>query len=334
LSPLPYIRAQGFVLACLVALAGLFDAESLAVCVGAASIAWLLAIHLKYLLDLRAMKARTPPHRERLDRVVSFGPLFTIVPATLFSMLFLFARLDPIGGNAAVHGAASALALAAAVIWGSSLVDWYVILPRLSGQLGARPCRAATESVDFPWPNTWKEVTRWWYVHRIIAAFAFRVGLSTALAVVIGELSGMHDEARWFAGVAMLVFSGYALSTLARGAKQVGHAKAIVSETVQVDRRPGRRRKWLPFLRLEPLQLKGRYYVVDVAIESVQLVSAETYEADDLPQPDKFAQHPEEAPLANLDAIHVDSAKFSGCSSRCSGVNWYCIENPRCFDPK
>jgi hypothetical protein len=25
---------------------------------------------------------------------------------------------------------------------------------------------------------------------------------------------------------------------------------------------------------------------------------------------------------------------FSGCKGGCSGINWYCIENPRCFAPK
>lgn len=188
--------------------------------------------------------------------------------------------------------------------------------------------------MEFPWPRTWKEVTRWWYVHRIVAAFAFRVGLSTALAVVIGVLSGLHQEARWFAGVAMLLFSGYAISTLARGVNQVGHAKAIVGETVRVDRRAGRRRKWLFFLKLPPLQMRDRYYVVDIAIESVQMVSAETYEEEDLPSPDRFARHPRSVSLANIDAIQPTTAKFTGCDGRCSGVNWYCIENPRCFDPK
>jgi hypothetical protein len=25
---------------------------------------------------------------------------------------------------------------------------------------------------------------------------------------------------------------------------------------------------------------------------------------------------------------------FTGCEGRCSGINWYCIENPHCFEPK
>lgn len=81
---------------------------------------WLLAMHLKYLHDLAATTSWVPAHREKLDRVVAFSPLFTVVPATVFATLVLSGRLQPIVGVAAVHGAASALAPAAAVIWGSS----------------------------------------------------------------------------------------------------------------------------------------------------------------------------------------------------------------------
>jgi len=65
------------------------------------------------------------------------------------------------------------LGVTAAIILLSSLIDWYVILPRISGLLGIRPCREP--DTDFPRrPQTWREVTRWWYIHRIIAALALR----------------------------------------------------------------------------------------------------------------------------------------------------------------
>ncbi|HSC21980.1 MAG TPA: hypothetical protein VLC07_09650, partial [Solirubrobacterales bacterium] len=131
---------------------------------------WLLAMHVKYLRDVAATTAWIPDHREKLDRVVTFDPLFTVIPATILGVLFLSGRLHPISGIAAVHGAAIVLAPTAAVIWGSSLVDWYLILPRISGQLGPRPCRASEEEAWLPFPYTWKEVTRWWYIHRAVAA--------------------------------------------------------------------------------------------------------------------------------------------------------------------
>jgi hypothetical protein len=335
MSPIPYIRAQTIALALLIACAALFDATTMALCCGLGGLAWLLLWHAKYRADVHATGAAVPDHRARLDRVVLTDALVGLLSAVLFAAAFVLGGVEPITGEVAVHGAALALAPTALAIWGSSLIDWYVILPRVSGQLGARPCRAAVEPADFPWPNTWKEVTRWWYVHRIAAAFAFRVGLSAALAVVIGDLSGLQEWARWFAAVVMLLlFSGYALSTLARGIRQIGHAKVIVGETVRVDRRPGKRKKWPPFTKLDPLRLDGRQYIVDVAIESAQLISAETHEAKSLPSPEKFARHADEVTLDNVDAIHLAPEKFAGCQGRCSGVNWYCIENPLCFNPK
>jgi hypothetical protein len=38
--------------------------------------------------------------------------------------------------------------------------DFSRILPRISGQLGYRPCRASEEEESFTFPWTWKEVTR------------------------------------------------------------------------------------------------------------------------------------------------------------------------------
>jgi hypothetical protein len=332
LSPRPYVRAQVFFLAVLVALAALFDAATLAVCCGSAALAWLVFLHAKYLRDVKKMEAGIPPHRRQLDRIVLGDGLVMLLAATLFAAVFLLGSADPLEGHAAVHDAAVALAPTAGVVWGSSLVDWYLILPRISGQLGARPCRAAFEEEWFTFPWTWKEVTRWWYIHRVIGTLVFRLGLSAAIAAVVAALTGLDLLAEVIASIAMLLFGAYAAATLARGIAQAGHAKAIVGQTVKVDRRGERRRWWQPWRKLEPLQLDGRRYVVDVALESVQLAEVDPREAENLPP--RFEKDFDGVPLSDVNAIHQTSPKFSGCEGRCSGINWYCIENPRCFDPK
>lgn len=334
MSPIPYVRGQVVVLAVLIVGTGLFDAALLGASCGAAALGWLLLLGEKYRWDLMRTGAVVPPHRARLDRVVAGDAVVTLLPASVLALLFATGVLTPLGGHEPAHGATAALAVAATIIWASSLFDWYLILPRISGQLGARPCRSASEIPEFFFPATWKEVTRWWYIHRVVAAFAFRVGLSTALAVVIGEISGLHQEARWFAGVAMLLFLSYGFSTLWHGVGQAGHAKAIVGQTVGVERRPGKRRWLPPFTKLPPLSFEGRYYVVDVSIESVQLIDVEPHEAAALPGPEKFERHPRGVLLPNADAIYPTRPKFRGCRGRCSGVNWYCIENPNCFEVK
>ncbi|HMI81230.1 MAG TPA: hypothetical protein VK480_05530 [Solirubrobacterales bacterium] len=340
MSPLPYVRGQVVALALLIALAGLYDASLLAVCVGAGAMFWLLAMHVKYLHDVAATTTWVPNHREKLDRVVAFDPLFTVVPATLLAALFLSGRLQPISGVATIHDAASALAPVAAVIWGSSLVDWYLILPRISGQLGPRPCRAAEEEESFPFPKSWREVTRWWYIHRTIGTLAFRLGLIIAAGVLAHSLSDLGFLARLFGWTITLAFGGYALVTiwrgftLARQVRQAGHVKGIVGQTVTVERRAGERHPWLFWRELPALQFDGRRYVVDIALESIQLAGAKPREEDDIGQLRRFEKEVDSLELADIGALRQGHPKFSGCTGRCSGINWYCIENPHCFDPR
>lgn len=340
MSPLPYIRGQIIVLGLLIALAGFYDAALIAVCVGTAAMFWLLAMHVKYLRDVAATTAWIPDHRERLDRVVAFDPLFTIVPTTVLGTLFLSGRLHPITGVAAVHDAAIVLVPTAAVVWGSSLVDWYLILPRISGQLGPRPCRASEEEEWLPFPYTWKEVTRWWYVHRAVAAFVFHLGLSAAIAAVIVSLTGFDFLGHAGAGFVMLMFGAYALlavlrgSTLAKEVTQAGHAKGIVGQTVTVERRAGQRHPLQFWRHLPAMEIDGRRLVVDVALESVQLADAEQREAARPSTPLRFEKDFDSVRLTDVDAIRQANLKFSGCRDRCSGINWYCIENPHCFRPK
>jgi hypothetical protein len=340
MSPLPYVRWQAIWLGALIAVAGLFDAAGLAVGVGVAAMLWLLAMHLKYLRDVAKTTGWVPEHRERLDCVVAFDPLLTIVPATALATLFLADRLQPIVDVAAVHGAAITLAPAAAVIWGSSLVDWYLILPRISGQLGHRPCRAAEEEERFPFPYTWKEVTRWWYIHRAVAALIFHLGLSAAIAAVVVALTGFDFLGHAVAGFVMLMFGAYALlavlrgSTLSKEVAQAGHAKGIVGQTVTVERRAGRRHSLQFWRKFPALEIDGRRLVVDVALESIQLADVALREPARPSTPLRFETNFDSVPLADVDAIRQANSKFSGCRGRCSGINWYCIENPHCFEPK
>jgi hypothetical protein len=132
MSPIPYVRGQVVVLAVLIAGTGLFDSALLGVCCGVAAIAWLLLLREKYRWDLfRAAATATPPHRARLDRVVASDGLVALLSMTLLAALFATDIIHPIAGAGAARGATAALAVAATVIWASSLFDWYLILPRM-----------------------------------------------------------------------------------------------------------------------------------------------------------------------------------------------------------
>lgn len=330
MSPLPYVRAHATVLATLLIASGVLGASLLALLCAIGSAAGAALLNMRYRHDVAIAGASIPPHRARLDDVVANDAMAALVPATLLIVVSWVIGLDPSGdGAATARTAIGFLAVAAAAIYLSSLVDWYVILPRVSGQLGARPCR--DRDPRFPFPHSWKEVTRWWYIHRIVATLAFRFLLAAAIAAVLGQFIGFGEEAKILAGLVLGVFATY-LSTLSSAVFQGAQPKLLVGEAVIVKPRP-RRQRWPPFSKVYPPELDGRQYVIDVSVEGIHMTAAAPREQPDLPEP-RFVREADRLALVNHDSARLSTQEFSGCAHRCSGINWYCIENPRCFEAK
>jgi hypothetical protein len=257
-------------------------------------------------------------------------------------MLFAFKRPDI--GLAPISLAI--LAVTGVVILLSSLVDWFIILPRMSGLLGIRPCRDPDS--DFPRrPETWREVTRWWYIHRIIAAVVLRFGLSLAITLALTRYIAVPHGAALVAGALVGGFASY-MAAAWDAFWQAGHLTLIVGRTVErqeISRVPrsftlSNRKLRLPFFTVAiPGPLQSREYVYDVALEGVQLARAESRERSQLPRGRNgqllYERDPTKLVLKDIRASQPRPAEpFAGCQGRCSGVNWYCIDNPRCFKNK
>lgn len=338
MSPLPHVRRQIVALAALAVLGGILGGGAITGACALAALLWMALLRRRYRVDVG--DAEAPPHRARLDRVVLGDGVAALVPALVVCVAALAHPLHPAHWLQVACSALVALSLGATAIYGSSLVDWYLILPRISGQLDYRPCRAGDEDERFRFPETWREVTRWWYIHRVAATVAFRFSLSAAIAFVLVGISGLEIVGKVGAGIVMLTFGAYAVTAIARGtvlSKQVGqsgHVKGTVGQTVTVARPEERRRRFPLWGTLAPLAIAGRHYVVDVALESVQLAPVARREADELPCPLRFERDVDSVPLGDVGAIRQAEEKFVGCRGRCSGINWYCIENPRCFQVK
>lgn len=330
MSPLPYVRAHAVALAVLLITSGILGASLLALICALGSAAGAALLSFRYRHDVAVTGATIPPHRARLDELVASDALAALGPATLLVVVSLVIGQSPSGAGAATARIAIGfLAIAAATIYLSSLIDWYVILPRVSGQLGARPCR--NRDPRFPFPHSWKEVTRWWYIHRIVATLAFRFLLAAAIAAVLGQFIGAGEETKIVAGLVLGVFATY-LSTLSSAVFQGAQPKLLVGDTVIVRPRP-RRQLWPPFSRIHPPALEDRQYVIDVSLEGIHMTAAAPREQPELPEP-KFVSKADRLPLVNHDSARLSLRDFSGCADRCAGINWYCIENPRCFEPK
>lgn len=344
MSPEPYVRGQALTLAALLGVAVTFGAEKLAL--GCSLVAALLAwgLQLKYRGDVRAAQAAVPRHRERLDLIVAGDAraAFGLGIAVSAFAVWVGDYEQPVGD--ALRSASIPLLIVAATVYLSSLVDWYVILPRIGGLLGARPCRLSSgEPPTFP--RTWRETTRWWYMHRIVAALVLRFGLSYAVALSLSDLLSLGVETRLVASAAVVSFSAY-LKAIPAAVREAGHPRLVVGRTV---RRRDTHRRVLFTLRIKrrtllrvpswkreptgtPMQ---REYVFDVSIEGVQLVPVAPREALETvgAQAVDYERDPRRIALREVDAAEP-STPFAGCENACSGISWYCIENPRCFEPK
>ena len=340
MSPIPYVRFQVVILGASIACAGALWGGWVPPCCALVALAWLVYLRHRYRRDVERADGFRPTHRAALDSTVAGDAFVLLALAVAICAAFALFPIHPASWLHVCGKSLQAFAIGWTVVYASSLVDWYVVLPRISGQLCFRPCRSAEEEEEFSFPSTWREVTRWWYIHRVIAAVAFRGGLSAAIAIAAAAVTGVELLGRAVAWTALLAFGAYAFMTVIRGvreAKQVGqagHPKGFVGQTVKVERRLDQRTLWGAGRGRPALAIDGNHLVVDVALESIQLAEVAGREADTLPAPIRFEKNFDSVPLSDVDAIRQAQPKFGGCREGCSGINWYCIENPRCYQPK
>jgi len=302
-----------------------------------------LALRWKYLRDLRRTPSVLPPHRERLDLLVTADLRMATLLGLVTAGTLLLVGATPPDGVGTARSVVLTLTAATMVIYLSSLVDWYAILPRVSGQLGARPCRSHLEEQEpGVWPRTWQETTKWWYYHRLVAAVAFRFGLSYALALAISGFVTYELDLRIVTIGALALFVEYSPFRLAPAAREGMNPELWVGRTVHRVRRE-RAARWE--LRIGPVSFftlhrktpaaastSAREYVYDVGAEGVKLVSAAKREGGVAPA--DFERETHRIRLKDVDEVLPGEPPFRGCEGRCSGINWYCIENPRCFETK
>ncbi len=344
MSPDPYVRGQALALAAALVVADFFSWPIAGlICTAVVGlVAWVL--HARYRGDLRAARVeRVPRRRGALDVMVAGNVRLAVLTGALGGAVAILLHRPDVG---VAPISVLLLAVAASAVLLSSLVDWYLILPRMSGLLGIRPCR--DPEADFPRrPDTWREVTRWWYIHRIFAAVVLRFGLAFAITLTVSHYTSVPHGASIVAGAAVGGFASY-MAAAWHAFWQAGHLTLSVGRTVdlhEVDRVPrtvailGWRVRLPVFKKAVLGPLLIRQYVYDVALEGVQLASAERREHDQLPRDEKgnllFERNLAKILLKDIGAGRPKPAEaFAGCQGRCSGINWYCIENPRCFKTK
>lgn len=316
MSPEPWVRMHAAAMCLLLLAATVLGAPVFALASATFAALFSFALWRKYRRDLALVNLGAPPHRQRLDVLIA-GDTRAALIAPLVLGTFVVATSAPLPEVASyLRDAVAVVAFVSVVVFGSSLCDWYLILPRVSGMLGLRPCREEGRFKTFP--STWREVTRWWYIHRIVAAFFLVYGLALALGLVVAGLTGASSPWVDLSLTVVLGTFGAYRKALLPAVKEAAHPRLIVGQTVCS--RFGERR-----------------YIFDVALEGVQHVSAEKFEqrATQMPlgERPRFESRPERIPLTAVDEMG-DAPRYRGCDGRCAGISWYCIENEDCFKVK
>jgi hypothetical protein len=302
-----------------------------------------MALRWKYRADLRrAPDGVLPAHRDRLDLIVSGDLRGVALAGIAVSLTMILGDVAAPAGVGTARSVTLTLTAVVACMYVSSLIDWYAILPRVSGQLGARPCRSHLGQQPPTWPKTWRDTTCWWYYHRIATAMAFRLGLGYAIALGVSGVVTFEVGPRLFSAGLLGLFTEYSPLKLKAITFESMHPRLIVGDTVVLVRKERTMRQLkigqvmlfgIPRKSPKDREVGEREYVFDVSVEGVHVVPARPRETTKRRK--TFEQSPPLVRLTEVDEVRDGDPAFSGCENgRCSGINWYCIENPRCFERK
>jgi hypothetical protein len=207
------------------------------------------------------------------------------------------------------RGAVITVALTSLVFAVSSLIDWCITKPRMSGNgdLERVPCRTSTNA-------DWHFVTRLWVGHRTVAFMVGRAGAVVALGFIAAGVFRPSIPAQAIAaiGAVSAAIVGFVLNRLAPVISLVTNPPMQVGDKILLAEEYG-----------TGVTARPRYYVVDVAFEGVKLLQLR--ETSDMPSGnDPQRTHDRALSLDNVARLLRGRDKYTGCRLRCRGVNPYC----------
>jgi hypothetical protein len=119
--------------------------------------------------------------------VASVPPLLYAASALWFEQLQLAPEL--LGGDQRTVVAVAA-AFALCFVFASTVTDWYYIRPRRDGVIEYPPCRRENR-------EPWVDITRWWILHRTLAATVFFLALWLVIGLGWFEASRKWQSTDW-----------------------------------------------------------------------------------------------------------------------------------------
>jgi hypothetical protein len=203
--------------------------------------------------------------------------------------------------------------VAATAVFVSSLIDWYWILPRVSGVVCPAPCEA-------PGHEYWTYLTNHWIFHRVIAELFVSGAIVAWPTAMAGETMG-SAQALW--GVGAVIATGsiaYREKFVVAAILNAGDARTKVGDVVRIRHEVDEEDRW------------SWAYVLDVSLRGAKIVLLEGLSFGGRPFDRKgdFLMASDAALAAAPRSYEAKLCHFSRRDDgHCSGVNWYCRNNPR-----
>lgn len=287
-----------------------FTATAVAIALGVCGVG--AALDASYLL--RRKGDRALGHRRRLDRVVRLQ--WIGIGALGGCLSIAIGQVDPpplAHAVAVVQTIVMGIAIASPTIYVSSLVDWYWVLPKVSGMVGPAPCER-TGGEGFA------GVTKVWLFHRAAATTVVTfvlAGVPGYMATTAGEGS---EGAGWvILGSALAIGFNSVNNGLTLAFRYAFNPRLFVGDIVRVRANP------------EDAELKDAY-VVDASIQGLKYKLIEDVATRD----PCFRDKGELLPIDRIATTGRARDPGAPCPSveRCRAANWYCFRNCGAHDLK
>ena len=198
-------------------------------------------------------------------------------------------------------------AVAAYLIFMSTLMDSFYVLPHLRGGRGTI-CATSLE-------ERWRAVTRIWLLHRAAATFGVIAGATALIALSANSWIRPIDEtvAGVIAAIATII-AGYYLTRAAPLLAMAINPPVQVGDVIQIAEE---------FNVHKPGELR-EYFVVDVALEGVKLL--QVGEGDEIPSagPDARRTHDRTVDVMEISKLLRGRRPVRPCSGKCQLLTKHC----------
>jgi hypothetical protein len=262
-------------------------------------------LDLSYFVRTRGRRCLVLAHRRWLDRFVRGQWLALLVVGSALAGGLGAVGVDPLSdASDAVKIPVAAFAIGIGTIYASSLVDWYWILPKISGIVAPPPCTRVVA-------KTYAGVTKVWFFHRAIATAVITALIAGTPAYIAGSVA---DSGLSRAGLTLLGAAA-AIGFNAATAGTVWAFRQFLSPRLEVGSYV-RKRKDID----DPDPQDA--YVVDVSVQGVKIKLEDEVDGEFVSDGDLLPYHE----AAEVTKSH---RKNPMCPSlhACRAVNWYCLRN-------